>query len=186
MGSVDPEKEAYGCLFCMAGTEKIVSQLISYKYGRDVQVTPALYERHRTRQGEKWRDTAVFMPGYVFFRCREDIFLPYAFPRDRGYRLLKNEEGDWRLQDQDREYARWLLSYDGLLPFSTACEEQDRIRILSGPMKDREGYVEKIDRRGRSALVRLEFQGRVFRVWLGFELIVKDIPGGVTSSEGNA
>ena len=159
----------------MAGTEKIVTQLISYQFGKDVEVSPALYERHRTRNGEKWRDTAVFMPGYVFFRCGEDIFLPYSFPRDRGFRLLRDEEGDWRLQGRDLEYAQWLMSYGGLLPFSRAFEEQNRIRIVSGPMKDREGCVEKIDRRGRTALVRLEFQGRIFRVWLGFELMSGDI-----------
>ena len=76
-----------------------------------------------------------------------------------------------RLQGGDRQFARWLFQYDGLLDFSKACREGSRIRIISGPLKDMEGKILRVDKRGRSGQVTLEFNGRTIPIWLGFELI---------------
>lgn len=52
-----------------------------------------------------------------------------------------------------------------------AYKEKDRIRIVSGPLKDMEGKIKRVDKRGCSGQVILSFHDKVVPVWLGFEII---------------
>lgn len=110
--------------------------------------------------------------GICFFQA-ECSTEPYAkFPREHVLRLLTTGENrQWQLAGEDEKFAAWLFQCDGLLGFSKAYKERDKIRIVSGPLKDLEGQILRIDRRGRSGQVVLEFNGRQVKVWLGFELI---------------
>ena len=171
---------AYGCLFCETGHEQEMCDLIEYKCP-DIRVRSARYVRHRTKYGVHTRETKVFIPGYVFFRCEDDIFKPMDFPRDRIFKLLKNEVGDWRLIGGDFAFAQWLFTYDGLLDFSTAYVENGWVSFLSGPLKDMEDKIMKIERRGRSGLIEVDFNGKKFRAWLGFNIV--DKPEGAEEEE---
>lgn len=86
-------------------------------------------------------------------------------------RVLYTDNGRWQLQGEDERFVQWLFQYDGLLGFSRAYQEGDHIRIVSGPLKDMEGRIRRVDKRGLSGQVVLSFQGRDIPVWLGFELI---------------
>lgn len=164
-------KLCYGCLFCTTGKERLVSRGIETACP-GVRTLIARQEKHKTVQGKKIRETVLLLPGYVFFRA-ECSAEPYAtFPREHVLRLLTTGENrQWQLAGEDEKFAAWLFQCDGLLGFSKAYKEQDRIRIVSGPLKDLEGQILRIDRRGRSGQVALEFNGRRVKVWLGFELI---------------
>ena len=93
------------------------------------------------------------------------------FPKQNVIRILSTDNGVWQLQGEDKRFAQWLFQYDGLLGFSQAYKEGDQIRIISGPLKDMEGRIKRIDKRGMSGQVVLSFSGREIPVWLGFELI---------------
>lgn len=164
-------KLCYGCLFCTTGKERLVSRGIEAMCP-GVRTLIARQEKHKTVQGKKFRETVLLLPGYVFFQA-ECSAEPYAtFPREHVLRLLTTGENrQWQLTGEDEKFAAWLFQCDGLLGFSKAYKEQDRIRIVSGPLKDLEGQILRIDRRGRSGQVALEFNGRRVKVWLGFELI---------------
>ena len=111
------------------------------------------------------------LPSYVFFRAPRG-FVPYpGFPQENVIRILQTDRHVWQLTGADEQFARWLFSYDGLLSFSKAYREGERIRIVSGPLKDMEGSITKIDRRGRSGQVVLSFNGKPVSVWLGFDLL---------------
>lgn len=58
-----------------------------------------------------------------------------------------------------------------MLGLSQAYKEGDRIRIVSGPLKDMEGKIRRVDKRGMSGQVILSFCRRDIPVWLGFEMI---------------
>ncbi len=178
------DEKAYGAIFCMSGTEKIISQLIHYKMP-DVRISPALYDHFRVRGEKKVRETAVFMPGYVFFQSENNIFIPQDFPRDRPFRLLKDEEGDWRLRNKDLSFARWLFSYDAYLPLSMAYEEGTEVTIMSGPLKDLKGCIRQVDRAAQQGLVEIYFHGQMFRSWLGFEVMKSNMHVG-NLEEGEA
>lgn len=175
---------AYGCVFCMTGREQEVAASIQ-RACPDVRATAVFQEKHKSVGGKKSRVRVVIMPGYVFFDAPDEPDIALRLPRVDIIRILKDDDNGWQLAGSDYEFARWLFSYQGCLEFSKAYHEGDRIRILSGPLKDMEGMISRIDRRGRSGQVTVRFNGRDVRLWLGFELIdtVPDANGGHPSEK---
>lgn len=161
--------KVYGCVFCTTGKEVAVARMIEAA-NPTVRAIAARQEKHKSDQGKKSKVVAVLLPSYVFFEAPDDFDAVGQLSVTDVIRVL-SYEGDWRLMGEDERFARWLFRYDGLLNFSKAYQEGTRIRIVSGPLKDMEGQIRRIDRRGRSGQVALEFNNKVTLVWLGFELI---------------
>ena len=51
--------------------------------------------------------------------------------------------------------------------------EDDEITILSGPLKNMEGYIKKIDLHRRIAKVEVDFMNRKTVIHLGIEMVGK-------------
>lgn len=163
-------KNAYGCVFCISGREQEVAERIQ-RVCPEVRATAVFQEKYKSVCGKKSRIKAVIMPGYVFFEAPDDAGIVSHFPTIDIIRVLKGNDHDWQLTGNDDEFARWLFSYQGCLKFSTAYREGDRIRIISGPLKDMEGMITRVDRRGRSGQVTIKFNNRDVKLWLGFDLV---------------
>lgn len=164
------QERAYGCVFCQTGREEEVAKRIQ-RVCPDVYATAVLQEKHKSVNGKKTRITAVMLPGYVFFDAPNDPTIVLGFPRADVIRILRGNERDWQLTGEDHSFARRVFFYQGCLGFSKAYREGERIRIVSGPLKDMEGMISRIDRRGRSGQVTMRFDGREIKMWLGFEII---------------
>ena len=171
-GEATPVKEgrAYGCIFCVTGREQEVARRIQ-SMCPEIRATAVLQEKHKSVNGRKSRIWAVMLPGYVFFEAPDAPATISRIPKRDVIRVLKGNEQGWQLVDRDYEFADWLFSYDGRVGFSTAYHEGDRIHIVSGPLKDMEGWITRIDRRGRSGQVTVRIGGREMKVWLGFDLL---------------
>ena len=163
------ESVAYGCLFCVTGKEQSVAERVQAACS-DVRAITMRKIKYRTCRKVKQTEEAIILPGYVFFKAPSYIEPVLIFPRQNVIRAL-SMEGDWRLRGADEEFARWLFRYDGLLSLSQAYRDGDRIRIISGPLKDMEGRIRRVDKRGMSGQVLLSFNGREITTWLSFELI---------------
>ncbi len=165
-----PQGMEYGCLFCATGKEQQVAERIHVQCPQVATIVMRV-EKHKSDHGRKSRTQAIVLPGYVFFYAPADFEPRRFFPVEHVIRVLTSDEGVWQLRGEDARFAQWLFQYDGLLGFSRAYREQERIRIVTGPLKDMEGQIVRVDKRGRSGQVRLNFNGRQVLVWLGFELI---------------
>ena len=163
---------AYGCLFCKTGKEESLAEQIR-SVCPEVQTTTMRQLKFRTRNREKRLEESLLLPGYVFFRGPAGLEPATVFPRQHLIRVLSVDGKDWRLQGDDLRFVQWLFRQRGLLGVSQVCREGDRVRILSGPLKDLEGIVRRVDRRGQSGQVVLSFRGREISVWLGFEWVAK-------------
>lgn len=160
----------YGCLFCITGKEQNVVEQIQ-TVCPDVRATTMRQLKYRTSKKVKTREEALLLPSYIFFEAPSQTKPFIDFPKQNVIRILSTDNGVWQLQGGDKRFAQWLFQYDGLLGFSQAYKEGDQIRIISGPLKDMEGRIKRIDKRGMSGQVVLSFSGREISVWLGFELI---------------
>lgn len=169
------DETSCGCLFCMTGKERLVVERI-HKLYPEIHAIVARKEKYQTCAGQKSRVEAVLLPSYVFFEAASDADPSALAEVEDVIRILSMDEGVWQLHGEDERFARWLLRYDGLLSFSKAYREGERIRILRGPLKDMEGKIIRVDKRGRSGQVLLNFNGREFPVWLGFELTEPESP----------
>ncbi len=166
----EEDQMAYGCLFCMTGREEQVAARIrdGYPAYRAVSLRKM---RYRTSHGQRTSEVVQLLPSYVFRQAPAEANPFRELPKNDVIRILTTGDGEWRLRDGDRRFAQWVFRYDGLLDFSKAYREGERIRIISGPLKDMEGKILRVDKRGRSGQVTLEFNGRTIPIWLGFELI---------------
>ena len=162
--------KSYGCLFCKTGKEQNVAEQIQTTCP-NVRATVMRQLKYRTYKKIKTREEAILLPSYVFFEAPSSMEPSIELPMQNVIRVLSMDSGIWQLQGEDERFVRWLFQYDGLLGFSKAYKEGDRIRIISGPLKDMEGKIRRVDKRGMSGQVILSFYGKDVPVWLGFELV---------------
>lgn len=164
------QDKSYGCLFCKTGKEQSVAEQIQATCP-NVRATTMRQLKYRTCKKVKTQEEAILLPSYVFFEAPSSMEPSIEFPTQNVIRVLSMDSGIWQLQGEDERFVRWLFQYDGLLGFSKAYKEGDRIRIISGPLKDMEGKIRRVDKRGMSGQVILSFYGKDVPVWLGFELV---------------
>ncbi len=170
---IEPSTDrAYGCIFCLTGKEQAVAENIQ-KNSPEIEACSIRRIARRSKAGRKYLVEEIVLPGYVFFRGPHTAETLFGLPRENVLMVLTPNAPDWRLYGKDEAFARWMIEHEGLIDISQALIEGDRIRIASGPLKDFEGQIRRIDRRNRSGQVVFNFNGREVAIWLGFEIVEK-------------
>lgn len=168
----DAEELAWGCLFCSTGRETVViSQITDIPEVREAFVVRQA--QHRSVKGLRSQILKVIMPGYVFFRAERGLDTYPMLRNGNVIRLLRTGD-DWRLRGDDLRFAEWVGKHGGMLGMSRAYHEGERVVIASGPLKEMEGVIQKVDRHNRNGLIIIRFGGKETKVWLPFEYISED------------
>ncbi|MDO4867175.1 MAG: hypothetical protein Q4C10_11530 [Clostridia bacterium] len=165
------DSEQYGCLFCRTGREESVIRQLEKRFPGIEAIAPV--KLRRRRMGGMLVDERVSLfPGYVFFRNVELATFGLMNRLEHVLRLLTYRDGTWWLHGWDEQLARRLFEAGGVVGYSTAYfDEGQRIHILEGFLKDHEGSITRVNRRAKTAEVRVDLHGKQFYVWLGFEVI---------------
>ena len=165
-----PAQKAYGCVFCITGKEEIVVGNIE-KNCPGVHATAVRQVKRRTENGRTSLITQIVFPGYIFLEAEPGNEYVFRIPKDGALRLLTSLDHTWQLYGSDERFARWVFSLNGLISLSKAYKEGDRVKVISGPLKDLEGYILRVDKRNQSGQVSLMFNNRTIKTWMGFELV---------------
>lgn len=126
------------------------------------------------RKGE-WNDSlAPIFPGYLFLDINEvttDLYLQLR--KIPGFfRFLQSNQNIISLSGRDMELLTHFISFGEVVDKSVAMfDENNRIKIISGPLKGLEGLIVKVDRRKGRAKVRLDMFKDSFLIDFGFEAI---------------
>lgn len=161
---------ALGCVFCKTGQEEAAARLLNTTPLMRHAFVPKKVE-HRSEKGVKSTTQKVLFPGYVFFQAEPDWCPPLLmYHVDYIHRILMND-GSWHLHGDDARLVQWLIEHDGLLCMSKAYTEGTRVIIKSGPLKELEGIITKVDRHNRNGMVTLDLFGRKTNVWLAFDFV---------------
>ncbi|HEB31344.1 MAG TPA: antiterminator LoaP [Spirochaetes bacterium] len=126
------------------------------------------------RKGE-WNDSlAPIFPGYLFLEINEvttDLYLQLR--KIPGFfRFLQSNQNIISLSGRDMELLTHFISFGEVVDKSVAMfDENNRIKIISGPLKGLEGLIVKVDRRKGRAKVRLDMFKDSFLIDFGFEAI---------------
>lgn len=131
----------------------------------------------------EWMDRhEKLLPGYVFMSSEnaEELYLAL-----KGIPMLTKFLG-WNMEyvtpltEQETEWLEALVSagQDGMItgevPLSQIeIDENDEIRILSGPLQNMDGMIKRINLHKRIAEVEVEFMGRMTVIHLGIEMVEK-------------
>lgn len=130
-----------------------------------------------------WKDRHErLLPGYVFIKSENAKELYLDLKRIPMMTKLLGWEREFitALTEQEAEWLEKIVSagengkINGEVALSTIeVDENDQVRILSGPLKNMTGMVKRINVHKRIAEVEVEFMGRKIVLYLGIEMVGK-------------
>lgn len=146
-------------------------KLYPEEYGRLVWPRRTLTIR---KKGGLKDSLAPIFPGYLFLETEKlhpDVY--WTFKKIDGFfRFLKSNTDIEPLFGDDRELLLHFLSYGEIVSKSKVYFDEDqRIRVLSGPLSGMEGKIVKVNKRKRRAKVRLNLYDDSFLIDFGFEIL---------------
>jgi transcriptional antiterminator NusG len=131
----------------------------------------------KVRRKGKWYNLVVpIFPGYLFLQIDSlSTELYWRLKRIPGfYRFLKNNLNITPLPPAEAAVLTHLLKFGEVVRKSVVTfDENNRIRIIEGPLKGLEGRIVKVDRRKERAKVRLDLYEKSYLVDFGFKSIEK-------------
>ena len=124
------------------------------------------------KQGKKTEVESPLFPGYVFMQADHlDLDFYWSLKKTGGFlTFIKAQNKIQVLTDKDKSVLSHFLNFGEVAGKSLVTfNQENRIEVLSGPMKGLEGRIVKVDRRKRRARILLDFQDASFFVDLSFE-----------------
>ncbi len=167
----------------MTGEEKKFIKLAEYNLktqGVDLFETGSIIWPQRKltirKKGVLKEKVAPIFPGYLFIETEEinpDVY--WTLKKTSGFiRFLKSNQNIEPVHGQDKKLLLHFLSFGEIVEKSKVWfDENNRIRVLSGPMKGLEGKIIKVDRRKKRAKIKLSLYEESFKVDFGFEILEK-------------
>ena len=161
-------------------TEKYIEERVSQEWYSSC-FHPVRHVRRKFR-GE-WRDKLEkLMPGYVFIDSVNTRELYLDLKRIPMMTKLLGWEREFitALTEEETDWLEKIVSVgkDGRITGEVALSrieinEDDKVRILSGPLKDMAGMVKRINLHKRIAEIEVEFMRRKIVLHLGIEMVEK-------------
>jgi len=130
------------------------------------------------RMGKQVHQISCLFPGYLFFQAPDDKPSPNitsTLRKTRHFmRILPATDNIKPLGDRDAEIIRQLLSFGREIgPSLVMFDENNRIKVIKGPLMGLEGCIVKVNKRKRRAKIRLDMNNSPILFDLGFEVIEK-------------
>lgn len=113
-------------------------------------------------------------PGYLFLETQQlsDQAIMVLKKAPGFVKFLKSNDNIIPLNNHDRDRFLELISYGEIIRKSQVVfDENNRIRVLEGPLKQLEGDIVKVDRRKGRAKVRLHLNELSLLFDLGFDVM---------------
>ncbi len=128
------------------------------------------------RLGKMKKEILPVFPGYVFVESEDilaDLDFYWLLRRTAGFiRFLRDNIAPTPLNDHERLLLRHFMSFGECADTSKVLfDENDRIVVVSGPLKGLEGQIVKVNRRKGRAKVALDICETGFLIDLGFEAV---------------
>jgi transcriptional antiterminator NusG len=127
----------------------------------------------------EWHDVQTrLFPGYIFV-VTEDItafageFAEAFNDVPEFTKLLGTDDEICPVYPDEEAILERLAGKDETVGMSTGIIENDKVRILEGPLVGLEGTVKKINRHKRTAVLQMEFFDRVMHAEVGLEITEK-------------
>lgn len=164
--------ESY-CLFCKSGQEGDVITLLNRQ---GCAAFSPLAVRHKSGQDGLKRTRARLLPGYVFFDAENEP----DWERIRRYsavlKVLRYEDGERALRNDDLAFVKWLKRYEGLIDVSEVVKVGTKIAFVSGPLVGMEAKVLKVNKSRKQVQILLGDEDSIFQnIWCSIEYIESSV-----------
>ena len=158
------------CLHCLTGYEQHIAEHVTrLGYPSLVPVSSRIVYKNGKRKTQQRK----LFPGYVFLRSQSLNADEIGRLTDLDYviRLLRYDTGQYALTEEDAGLISRLWQNNGVLEVSQAWREGNRIRIISGPLKDLEARILQVNLKRNSVAVRLGEGSILGKIWCSIEMI---------------
>ncbi len=136
-------------------------------------ILPMYEEKVRYNGAWHLRKKKLF-PGYLFMISDELEMLNDELKKISGVtKLLKAGETVVPLKDEEVILMKKLIGDEDVMKMSEGLIENDKVIILSGPLKGMESSIKKLDRHKRKAWISIEMFSREQLVEVGAEILRK-------------
>ena len=114
-------------------------------------------------------------PGYLFlFGALDDMIYHKIIRNRRVSQFLKVGDTLYALPEKEWHLIGELCNGEGVVELSEVdFDENDRIFVISGAMKNLAGKVVKVNKRKRFAVVEMTFMGQAIRMQFHFTMLQK-------------
>lgn len=117
------------------------------------------------RRDIKGNTLKMLFPGYIFVRSEmkqsdfDNLLYELGEQRDGLIKQLK-DDGVTALRDEEIEMFNKLLNSEGILEMSQAFIEDNKAKVIYGPLIHYQDHIVKIDKHNRIAVLDIEFLKR--------------------------
>ncbi len=129
----------------------------------------------RKKYKGEWRDVCKnLFPGYFFIDTDSVEPVRKALSEvPKLTKLLCSAGSISPITEKEQEYLQSMMDDTYVIRVSTGYVIGDRICITEGALRDKTGWIKKIDRHRRTAQLEIEFFGRMTPVEVGLEVLCK-------------
>ena len=168
---------SYYAIQVLTGREDVFAELLG-KTKPDAVVYNIKKKMKSRRKGKPVTLVNPVFPGYLFLNCPPEGIPPElvaALKRTKNFtRVLPSTDHIQALDERDSKIIRQLVSFGKEIgPSLVTFDENNKIRIIEGPLLGLEGRIVRVDRRKRRAKVTLELGDSPISFDLAFEVIQK-------------
>lgn len=169
------QEEKWYVLFVKANQEEKVKKILEKEMGIEYKFIVPTRELKERKDG-KWHSIKrKLFPGYVLIKGIINLEFYYKLKKASGIIKLLSSEGEALTIDKKELKVLKILidNDDNNVGISTLHKENDKIKIVSGPLMGLEGEIIKVDLRKGRAKVSLSFMNEERVVELGVEVVDK-------------
>jgi len=159
-----------------SGQEKATLELVEHFVDGKTLKEAFIPQREvmRHRNGEWAKTHEILFPGYLFVITKNpDELFAQLMKVPAFTRLLGSDDAFVPLTHEEVNFITAFAGEDHIVEMSEGIIEGDEIRILKGPLRDKDAIIKKIDRHKRVAYVQMFILGRETSVKLGLEIVRK-------------
>ena len=153
-------KDNWYVLFALVVKENKLCSVLRRK-GLDAFIPKIEYYRRDI----KGNTLKMLFPGYIFVRSEmkqsdfDNLLYELGEQRD-GLIKQPKDDGVTALRDEEIEMLNKLLNSEGILEMSQAFIEDNKAKVIYGPLIHYQDHIVKIDKHNRIAVLDIEFLNR--------------------------
>ncbi len=132
------------------------------------------YEEMKRYHGQWHKQQKILFPGYVFLSTENIYEVITELLKVEGFkRVLGDRECMVPLTEAETSFLMRFGGEDHVTEMSIGIIENDKVKIMSGPLMGMEGCIKKIDRHKREAKIAVEMFGTLTDATVGLEVVQK-------------
>lgn len=130
-----------------------------------------IYER---KNGVRKKVARILFPGYILVETNQIVdFYHRISGRPHIIRFLRNSGCFLEVRSEEMQHILSMANKEGFIGISQGLIINDTVRIIEGPLLDREGIIKKIDKRKGRAKVEFLINNNPLLIDLGVDIIQK-------------